>query len=374
MSINQRNLALDVFRGMTICFMIIVNSPGSWDIAYAPLLHATWHGFTPTDLVFPSFLFAVGNSMAFVMYKYESQDDSVFWKKTLKRTLLIFVIGYLMYWFPFLRESADGSLELRPIAETRILGVLQRIALCYFFASVIVRYCSVKVVVGLSAAFLLVYWLVMWAYGDANDPYSLIGNVGLQIDLALFGDKHLYHGEGVAFDPEGLFSTLPAIVNVIVGYLAGDYIRKNGATYESIAKLLMAGAIFIFIALTWNMVFPINKKLWTSSFVLLTVGLDLIILPILMFWIEVRKKQKWTYFFVVFGKNPLFIYLLSELLLITMYLIPVGNTTLAGWFYRSFFSSFASPINASFLFAFFFMLTCWAVGWLLDKKKIYIKV
>jgi predicted acyltransferase len=374
MSINQRNLALDVFRGMTICFMIIVNSPGTWDIAYAPLLHAKWHGFTPTDLVFPSFLFAVGNAMAFVMYKYESQDSSVFWRKTLKRTALIFIIGYLMYWFPFFRESADGSLELRPVAETRILGVLQRIALCYFFASVIVRYCSAKVVVALSAAFLLIYWMIMWAFGDPNDPYSLIGNAGLQLDLALFGEKHLYHGEGVAFDPEGLLSTLPAIVNVIVGYLAGDYIRKNGTTYESIAKLLMAGAILIFIALTWHMAFPINKKLWTSSFVLLTVGLDLILLPILMYWIELRKKQKWTYFFVVFGKNPLFIYLLSEILLITMYLIPVGESTLAGWFYRSFFSSFANPVNASFLFALFFMLTCWAVGWLLDKKKIYIKV
>jgi predicted acyltransferase len=374
MSINQRNLALDAFRGMTICFMIIVNSPGSWDIAYAPLLHAKWHGFTPTDLVFPSFLFAVGNAMAFVMYKYESQDSSVFWKKTLKRTALIFIIGYLMYWFPFLRESADGSLELRPVAETRILGVLQRIALCYFFASVIIRYCSPKVVVGLSAAFLLIYWVVMWVYGDPNDPYSLIGNAGLKLDVILFGEKHLYHGEGVAFDPEGLLSTLPAIVNVIVGYFAGDYIRKNGATYESIAKLLMAGAILIFIALTWHMAFPINKKLWTSSFVLLTVGLDLVILPILMYWIEVRKKQKWTFFFVVFGKNPLFIYLLSEILLITLYLIPVGQTTVAGWLYKSFFSSFASPILASFLFAFFFMLTCWAVGWLLDKKKIYIKV
>jgi predicted acyltransferase len=136
----------------------------------------------------------------------------------------------------------------------------------------------------------------------------------------------------------------------------------------------MAGAILIFIALTWHMAFPINKKLWTSSFVLLTVGLDLILLPILMYWIELRKKQKWTYFFVVFGKNPLFIYLLSEIVLITMYLIPVGETTLAGWLYRSFFSSFANPVNASFLFAFFFMLACWAVGWLLEKKKIYIRV
>ena len=125
---NQRYLALDVFRGMTVCFMIIVNSPGSWHLAYPPLLHAKWHGFTPTDLVFPSFLFAVGNAMAFVMPKYEALGADVFWRKTIKRTLLIFLLGFLMYWFPFFREAQGGGLELKPLAETRILGVLQRIA------------------------------------------------------------------------------------------------------------------------------------------------------------------------------------------------------------------------------------------------------
>ena len=139
---NQRYLALDVFRGMTGCFMIIVNSPGSWHIAYAPLLHASWHGFTPTDLVFPSFLFAVGNAMAFVMPKYESLGTEIFWKKTIKRTIIIFLLGYLMYWFPFFQTAEGGGVELKPISETRILGVLQRIALCYFFASIILYYGS----------------------------------------------------------------------------------------------------------------------------------------------------------------------------------------------------------------------------------------
>src|SRR5690242_15069976 len=207
MADNQRNLALDVFRGMTICFMIIVNTPGSWEIAYAPLLHANWHGFTPTDLVFPSFLFAVGNAMAFVMYKYEAQGDGVFWKKTLTRTAIIFLLGYIMYWFPFFREVRGGGWEFKPFAETRILGVLQRIALCYFFASVILHYGKKKVAIWFSVFALVAYWLIMRFGGDPNDPYSLIGNVGLKIDLALFGDKHLYHGEGVAFDPEGLLST-----------------------------------------------------------------------------------------------------------------------------------------------------------------------
>jgi predicted acyltransferase len=230
------------------------------------------------------------------------------------------------------------------------------------------------VAVVFSAVILLGYWLLLYINGDANDPYSLTGYWGNAIDFYVLGEKHLYHGEGVPFDPEGILSTLPSVVNVIFGYIAGDYIRKQGNKYETIAKLLMAGAVLILLALTWNMVFPINKKIWTSSFVLLTVGLDLLILPILMFIIEIEKRQKWTSFFVVFGRNPLFIYLLSELLLITLYLIPAGDASLQRWLYKDIFGSIASPVNASFLFAFFFMLTCWAVGYILDRKKIYIRV
>jgi predicted acyltransferase len=369
-----RYLALDVFRGMTICLMIIVNSPGSWDIGYGPLLHAQWHGFTMTDLVFPSFLFAVGNAMAFVMHKFDGQPESIFWTKVLKRTVIIFVLGLLMYYFPFVQTSADGGWEFKPLSEARIPGVLQRIALCYFFAAVIIHYTSKRFALIFSAFALLAYWAISYAFGDPNDPYSLTGNAGLRLDLLLFGPKHLYHGEGVAFDPEGLLSTLPSIVNVILGYLAGDFIRRYGNSYETIAKLMIAGALLLFVALTWDKVFPINKKLWTSSFVLYTVGLDLMILSILVYLIEIKRSTKWTNFFVVFGKNPLFIYLLSEVLLISLYLIPLGNGSLQEWLYSDFFGSFASPINASLLFAVFFMLICWAVGYVMDKKKIYIRV
>jgi predicted acyltransferase len=373
MAENQRYLALDVFRGMTICFMIIVNSPGSWDIAYGPLLHAKWHGFTPTDLVFPSFLFAVGNAMAFVMHKYETQNNSVFWRKTLKRTFLIFIIGYLMYWFPFFRE-VDGHWQLRPISGTRILGVLQRIALCYFFASIVVHFGSKKFAVWFSVFALLSYWFLSYVFGDAGDPYSITGNAGMKLDLFLFGERHLYHGEGIAFEPEGLLSTLPSIVNVIIGYLAGDYIRKNGNSYETIAKLMITGAVLILVALTWDMAFPINKKLWTSPFVLLTTGIDLLILPTLIYVIEIYRVQRWTYFFVVFGRNPLFIYLLSEVGLIVWYMVPIGDKPFPQWLTDDFFGSFVSTVNASLLFALFFMLFNWVVGYLLDKKKIYIKV
>lgn len=374
---QARYLALDVFRGMTICFMIIVNSPGTWEIAYGPLLHAPWHGFTPTDLVFPSFLFAVGNAMAFAMQKFpkpgEGQGSGMFWRKTLKRTLVIFLLGYLMYWFPFFDFSGE-SVSLRPIGETRILGVLQRIAICYFVASIILYYGSNKIAVWFSVFALLIYWMIMYLFGDLSDPYSLTGNAALKLDLLLLGEDHLYKGEGIPFDPEGILSTLPSIVNVIIGYLAGDFIRRKGNSYEVLAKLLMAGAVLIFIALTWDMVFPINKKLWTSSFVLLTTGLDLLIIPVLIYLIEILHARNWTYFFVVFGRNPLFIYLLSEILLITLYEISAGDRSLQRVIFHDFFSSFANPINASFLFAFFFMLVCWAVGYILDKRKIYIKV
>jgi len=374
MSDNQRNLALDVFRGMTVCFMIIVNTPGTWEIAYAPLLHAPWHGFTPTDLVFPSFLFAVGNAMAFSMHKCESEGESVFWRKTLKRTFIIFLLGFLLYWFPFFREAEGGGLELRPLGETRILGVLQRIALCYFFASIIIHYGSKKAALWFSAFALIGYWIISYAFGDANDPYSLAGNAALKLDLLLFGDKHLYHGEGIAFDPEGFLSTLPSIVNVIAGYLAGDYIRRKGNSYEVIAKLCLVGSLLILGALTWHMAFPINKKLWTSSFVLLTVGIDLLILASLAFVIEIQKRRKWTQFFLVFGKNPLFIYVLADLLITVLSMVPLGEKSLQQVFFRDVLLKIASPINASLLFALIFMMLCWSIGYVLDRKKIYIRV
>jgi predicted acyltransferase len=371
MAENQRYLALDVFRGMTVCFMIIVNTPGDWGHIYGPLQHAKWHGFTPTDLVFPSFLFAVGNAMAFAMHKYQQLGESVFWRKTLKRTFVIFLIGFLLYWFPFW-NFREGAWE--PFSETRILGVLQRIALCYFFASVILHYTSIKVAVWISSLILVGYWIILYAFGDANDPYGMIGYAGNAVDLAVIGEKHLYHGEGIAFDPEGLLSTLPAIVNVIAGYFTGMFIRQRGNNYETIAKLMIAGSLAILAALTWDMAFPINKKIWTSSYVLLTVGLDLFMLAILIFYIEMRKKTKWTYFFLVFGRNPLFIYVVSGLLLQILYFIPVGNSTFPRWLYADFFGSFLSPLNASLMFALTYTMMNWLVGYWLDKRRIYIKV
>lgn len=374
---NTRFLSLDVFRGLTICFMIVVNTPGSGATPFAPLLHAHWHGFTPTDLVFPSFLFAVGNAMSFAMKKHSSVGTSAVLTKIGKRTALIFLLGYLMYWFPFFRLSESGTITSFPISETRIWGVLQRIALCYGMASLLVYFLSFRTVILVSLTFLVGYWLILLGWGDPADPYSLAGNAGTQLDRFLFGNAHLYHGEGVAFDPEGLLSTLPAIVNVVIGYYAGQFVQHKGKNYESVAKLLLVGSALIVVALCWNMVFPINKKLWSSSFVLLTTGLDLAIMATLIYVIEIRQwnPANWTRFFVIPGKNPLFIYLLSELLVIALYMIPAASgKNLFSAINDNVYQKLVPGPVGSLLFALSFMMICWGVGWLLDRRRIYVRV
>lgn len=372
---SERFLSLDVFRGMTVCFMIIVNTPGGGATPFAPLLHADWHGFTATDLVFPAFLFAVGNAMSFTKSKME-QQSGVF-LKILKRSAWIFILGYLLYWFPYFKSDEAGNLILKPISETRIFGVLQRIALCYFFAALMIHYLSEKKVILLSILFLPLYWIILLLFGDPADPYSMLGNAGHYLDKFLIGENHLSKGEGVPFEAQGLLSTMPAIVLVIIGYFAGKFIRENGKNYETIAKLLLSGAALIFIALCWDSVFPINKKLWTGSFILLTSGLSLAIIATLLFLIEIKtwNQWNWTYFFTVFGKNPLFIYLLAEFSSRILNLIQVReDLSLKAAIGKGFFQSIAPGPAGSLLFAISFMLVCWLVGLWMDKKRIYVKV
>jgi predicted acyltransferase len=353
--------------------MIIVNTPGDYLTTFAPLLHAKWHGFTPTDLVFPSFLFAVGNAMSFVMKKWEQKSTSEVLGKIFKRTLLIFLLGYLMYWFPFVSVK-DGHWGLSPVSSTRILGVLQRIALCYGIASLLIYFLKPKVTVIISIGILLLYWAVCFWFGDPYDPLGLQGNAALRFDLWLMGESHLYHGEGIAFDPEGWLSTLPAIVNVVAGYVAGQYVQQKGKSYEGLTQLILAGFALLIIAYFWNYLFPINKKLWTSSFVLHTVGLDCMILGAVIYIVDMQKKTAWIAFFEVFGKNPLFIYLLSEILVILMFTIEVSpGISLYRWVSLHLFS-YAGDYWSSLLFAVSFMLLCWGVGYWMDKKKIYIRV
>jgi len=369
-----RFTALDVFRGMTICLMIIVNTPGNYATTYAPLLHADWHGFTPTDLVFPSFLFAIGNAMSFVMKKWASWTQSQVLWKIFKRSFIIFILGFLMYWYPFVKVDTMNNISSFPFGETRILGVLQRIALCYLAAALIIWYLKPKMTLIISGIILFGYWILLYVFGDAGQELTLTGNATIKLDRWLMGESHMYHGEGIAFDPEGWLSTLPAIVNITGGYFAGVWIQKKGSTYEAITKLLLVGVALTFIGYLWDMSFPINKKLWTSSFVVFTIGLDCILIAVLMYIIQFYKNKKWTNFFEIVGKNPLFIYMFSEILLITMYTIHMADgTTLFSWIYHHFFV-YAGAYFGSFLYALTFMLFCWSIGWWMDKKKIYIRV
>jgi predicted acyltransferase len=387
--------------------MILVNSPGSWSHIYAPLEHAPWQGITPTDLVFPFFLFAVGNAMAFVMPRLQAAGPAAFWRKVIKRTLLIFLIGLFLNWFPFVQWQANelvartwtwqrGNGEM---AGVRILGVLQRIALCYFFASVIIYYAKQRGAFLIGLLLLLVYW-ALCILGNPADPYGLEGWFGTAIDKQILGEAHMYHGEGVAFDPEGLVSTLPAIVEVIFGFLVGDYILKRGKTvaavpehttttnplYQTLTILFVAAVALLFTGYAWDFSFPINKKIWTSSYVVYTVGLATTVLAILVYFIELKNARgRWSRFFDVFGKNPLFIYALSGLIPKTLALIRIPNGIKAngetayispwGWLYENIFARIPGPAEmGSLLFAISFVLLLWLIGYWMDKKKIYVRV
>lgn len=373
---QKRFLALDVFRGMTICFMIIVNTSPDGNHTFAPLLHAQWHGFTPTDLVFPSFLFAVGNAMSFVMPKWETLSTSAVLAKIFKRTLLIFLLGYLMYWFPFFRmDKTTHEFVFYPFEKTRVFGVLQRIALAYCFASLMLYFLKFRTTIIITVAILLLYWPVLYFFGEPGDPLSLLGNAVLKLDLWLLGPDHLYHGEGVPFDPEGFLSTFPAIANVVAGYWVGKFLQQKGGTYEALTKLMLAGFALLVLAHFWNYGFPINKKIWTSSFVLHTVGIDCLIIAAIVYVADIQQKTSWTPFFQVFGKNPLFIYLLSEVLVIlwNVFRLPSG-TTVFRWLYDNIFIHLASPYIGAFIQAVLYMLLCWSVGYWMDRKKIYVRV
>ena len=391
---RQRYYSLDVFRGATVAFMILVNNPGSWEHIYAPLDHAVWHGCTPTDLVFPFFLFAVGNAMAFVMPKFKQAGTSGFLKKVIKRTLLIFFIGLFLNWSPFVMWQND-ALVLKPWEWTaddnilhgiRILGVLQRIALCYFFASLIVYFFKTKGAYVFSIVLLLSYWLLCYMLGAKGDPYSLLGFFGTHLDKAVLGEAHMYHGEGVAFDPEGLGSLMAPIVQVIIGFFVGQFIQQKGKTYEMLSNLFVAGAVLIFTGFVWDMAFPINKKIWTSSYVLYTSGLAIITFAVLIFLIEFKNyRGAASRFFDVFGKNPLFIFVLSGLLPRLLGLIRISNglsqngkpvyVSPFGWFYEHVCKNIATDLRVgSLLYALCMITFFWLIVYLLDRKKIYIKV
>ena len=388
---KQRFYSLDIFRGATVALMILVNNPGSWAHIYAPLEHAPWHGCTPTDLVFPFFLFAVGNALAFVMPRLQEQGQSVFLKKVFRRALLIFSIGLFLNWSPFVGWQGDHLVfrswvnQDNPVNGIRLLGVLQRIALCYLFASLIIYYCRPRGAFVVAAILLLGYWMLS-LFSNPADPYSIQGWFGTAIDKKILGVAHMYKGEGFAFDPEGLMSTLPAITEVIFGYLAGIYIIQKGKSFEGTTVLFATAGLLVLTGYCWHMVFPINKKIWTSSYVLYTSGLALFWLALLIYLVELRSFKSGIFkFFDAFGENPLFIFFLSGFLPRLLALFrwvdhydaqgkPVYTSSFP-WLYEHIFKNLSiKPENGSVAYAIFMVCFYWLIAWWMNRRKIYIKV
>jgi predicted acyltransferase len=383
---KERYYSLDIFRGATVALMILVNNQAG-RFVYGPLDHAPWNGCTPTDLVFPFFLFAVGNAFAFVLPRLEQAGTEAFLKKVVVRSFLIFAIGYILNWAPFW-EWKNNHLVFRAIDQVRVMGVLQRIALCYLFGSLLIYFLKPRGAFIAVICILCLYWWACTAFGTPGDPYSLQGYFGLQVDKAIFGEARMYHGEGVAFDPEGIMSTFPAIANMVFGYFVGNYIITKGKTYEMLCNLFVAGCAFVLMGWFWDLFFPINKKIWTSSYVLFSTGLAMLTLSVLIFAIEFKgKKGAWSRFFDVFGKNPLFIFFLSGFLPRLQRLIrfqdvdPVDGkpnfTAPLGWFYNH----VCYPIlnlgdhrNSAVAYAITLLAFYWLIAWWMDKRKIYIKV
>lgn len=362
----KRLQALDVMRGLTIALMIMVNTPGSWQYIYPPLRHAKWHGCTPTDLVFPFFLFIVGTAMWYSFRKHEGllKHQQVF--KVLKRMTVIFLIGLLLNAYPYFDFS-----------KLRIMGVLQRIALAYGIAAFLIMYVKRSYLYVLAVCILIGYWFVLYVGG--TPPYAAESNLVGKIDAFLLGKQHIWKGLGFSFDPEGLLSTLPATVTVLVGYFAGAIVGRSENVQKGIWKLLLFGVVLTFTGRLWGLILPINKSLWTSSYVLYTGGLAILLLALLLWLIDVKNYRKWTQPFVHFGMNPLFIFVLSGLYVKTIvYFIKIdsGGETLSGYtyLYEIFFVPIAGNMNGSLLFALSHIFVFWLIVYVLYRKRVFIKI
>lgn len=367
---RERFLSLDVFRGLTIFLMILVNTAGPGAPAYRQLTHSPWFGFTLADWVFPTFLFVTGNALAFTV---AGGSERAFLWRTGKRSALIFGCGFLMYWYPFFHREAAGW-AFNPLSETRVMGVLQRIALCYLAGALAVRYLPLRAVALLVIGLPLAHWGILCVFGVPGAELNKLGNAGTRLDLWLLGPNHLYRKDG-GFDPEGLLGTLPATANVLAGYLAGRFLQAFGKTPPAVRRMLAAGAALVLLALAWQPLLPISKKLWSGPFVLLTVGLDLLALGVLVAWVELAGQRRGAAFFTAMGKNPLAIYLFSELLVVSLQLVWVApGVGLYDWLGSRVFQALAPGALGALMCALAYSLVCWLLAWWMDRRGIYIRL
>jgi predicted acyltransferase len=372
MTEQKRLLSLDVFRGMTIAGMVLVNNPGNGEFVYSQLDHAEWNGWTPTDMIFPFFVFIVGVSISIALGRRVAEGgiDGKVYSKIFKRTLIIFGLGLLIAAFP-------NAIKKMDFTHLRIMGVLQRLALCYFFASLIFLHTKWKEQAYIAAILLLGYWVLM-LYGG-NGDFTKEGNFAGLIDRFILTENHIWASSKI-FDPEGILSTMPAIATCLSGVLCGTWLKTNRTDMEKVAGMFIFGGILISVGWIWNFSFPINKSLWTSSYVCFMSGQALCILAVCYWLIDIKNYTKWTKPFVIFGVNALALFVGSAMLArIMIYILTWtgadGKTMhLQKWIYTTIFAPFASPVNASLMYALAYIGFWLFLMWLLYRKRIYIKV
>ncbi len=368
----MRLKSLDIFRGLTIASMILVNNPGSWNYVYPPLLHAEWHGCTPTDLVFPFFLFITGVAMAFSLSKYTDKNQSTpqVYQRILQRSLILFLLGLLLNGFPSYN-----------LATIRIMGVLQRISLAYLLAAILIllTQSSRKKLYWVSTTLLIGYWIAMVlipvpGYGAGN--LSPEGNLGAYIDHLILTQQHLWAGK--PYDPEGLFSTLPAMVTILIGYFTGKWLQEQPKNSRTSLNLVIFGLSSLVIGYVWGLFFPINKALWTSSYVVFTAGWALLLLAACYEAIEVRGWQKWGHPLEVMGLNAILIFVASGFFVRLMIYNNTGSgedaLTIKTWIYEQFFQSWAGSWNGSLIFALVNVLFWWGISDLMYRRGWFLKV
>lgn len=385
-------MSLDVFRGLTVALMILVNNPGSWSHIHSPLRHAAWHGLTPTDLVFPFFLFIVGVAISLSFARREAAGASrgQLVRKIAIRSVIIFSLGLFLNGFPFnvpLNAAMAVEFTWSSLADSlltlRIPGVLQRIALCYLLAGMtVVLTVRLRYRVLVTVVFLVLYELLMrlpLVPGWGSGSFELVDNFGRWADLRLLGEAHLYRVEGTAFDPEGLVSTLPAVVTTMAGFFTGEFLRGSRPLTTKLRLLFRVGSGLVIIGLLLCFLEPVNKQLWTVSYVILTGGLAMATLVLSSWMMDVRRWRTGTLPAVVFGSNPLVVFvgsgILARILVLVRSTDAEGRTiSLQSAMYEGFFVPPAGPVNGSLLFALTTVLFWLGILWVLYRRKLFIKI
>jgi predicted acyltransferase len=381
MSEQTRLISLDVFRGITIAGMVLVNNPGTWGAIYSPLEHAEWNGWTPTDLIFPYFLFIVGVAIPLALGKRVEEGgitkDVYF--KIIRRSLVIFLLGIFLAAFPFYDFAKGTWIDLSLL---RIPGVLQRIAVCYLITAIIFVNTNWKQQAAIAVVLLFLYWALMTLIAVPGCEITTFNdkacNLAAYLDRALLTENHMWKASKV-FDPEGILSTMGAVATTLAGVLCGHWLKTKRDDLDKVAGLFFFGVTLTALGWCWHLVFPINKSLWTSSYVVFTAGTALCLLAFCYWLIDIKGYTKWTKPFVIFGVNALALFVGSGLMARLLGIIKVpgseGNfVPLQRSIFENLYLAIASPINASLLYAISFILVWLFLMWLLYRKKIYIKV